>query len=240
MSWQGLTVLAVVPARGGSKGIPRKNLQHVGGLSLVARAARVAAALDWIDVRILSTDEEEIAEEGRRHGLDVPFLRPETLSGDTSLGVDVWRHAWLAAETHYGRRFDLSVKLEPTSPLRRPEDVERTLRTLVEGGHPAAATVSPTPGHFTPHKTLTISAEGIIGFYLEGGAGYSLRQTIPKYFHRNGICYAATRQHVVEHHLIIDRDAAAVVIERPVVNIDELLDLELAGWLLEREAVHGR
>jgi len=201
---EGRTVLAVVPARGGSKAIPRKNLKTVGGVSLVGRAAQVAAALPFIDAALIST-------------------------------VDMWRHAWLTAEAHYGKRFDLSVLLEPTSPLRRPEDVERTLRALIDAGAPAAATVSPTPAHYTPHKTLKINDKGEIEFYLEGGANHSLRQGIPAYYHRNGLCYAVTRDHLVNEGCIIDRGAVAVVVDRHVVNIDDMFELELAEWLLERE-----
>jgi len=231
----GRTVLAVVPARGGSKSIPRKNLKMVGGVSLVARASQVAAALPFIDAALISTDDPEIAAEAKAHGLDAPFMRPPELSGDTATSVDMWRHAWLAAEAHYGKRFDLSVLLEPTSPLRRPEDVERTLRTLIDAGAPAAATVSPTPAHYTPHKTLKINDKGEIDFYLEGGANHSLRQGIPAYYHRNGLCYAVTRDHLVNEGCIIDRGAVAVVVDRHVVNIDDMFELELAEWLLERE-----
>jgi CMP-N,N'-diacetyllegionaminic acid synthase len=231
----GLAVLAVVPARGGSKSIPRKNLKTVGGISLVGRAAQVAAALPMLDAALISTDDAEIAAEAKKHGLDAPFMRPPELSGDTATSVDMWRHAWLAAEAHYGKRFDLSVLLEPTSPLRRPEDVERTLRALIDNGAPAAATVSLTPAHYTPHKTLKINGKGEIEFYLEGGAKHSLRQGIPAYYHRNGLCYAVTRDHLVNQGCIIDRGAVAVVVDRHVVNIDDLLELELAEWLLERE-----
>jgi CMP-N,N'-diacetyllegionaminic acid synthase len=231
----GLSVLAVVPARGGSKSIPRKNLKTVGGISLVARAAQVVAALPMIDAALISTDDPEIAAEAKAHGLDAPFVRPPELSGDGATSVDMWRHAWLAAEAHYGRRFDLSVLLEPTSPLRRPADVERTLRALVDAGAPAAATVSPTPAHYTPQKTLKINDNGEIDFYLEGGAKHSLRQGIPAYYHRNGLCYAVTRDHLVNQGCIIDRGAVAVVVDRRVVNIDEVFELELAEWLLERE-----
>jgi CMP-N,N'-diacetyllegionaminic acid synthase len=232
----GRTVLAVVPARGGSKSIPRKNLKKVGGVSLVGRAAQVAAALPIIDAALISTDDAEIAAEAIAHGLDAPFMRPADLSGDTATSVDMWRHAWLAAEDHYGKRFDLSVLLEPTSPLRRPEDVERTLRALLKVGAPAAATVSPTPAHYTPHKTLKINAKGEIDFYLEGGAKHSLRQGIPAYYHRNGLCYAVTRDHLVNKGRIIDRGAVAVVVDRHVVNIDDMFELELAEWLLQRES----
>jgi CMP-N-acetylneuraminic acid synthetase len=232
---EGRTVLAVVPARGGSKAIPRKNLKTVGGVSLVGRAAQVAAALPFIDAALISTDDPEIAAEAKAHGLEAPFMRPPELSGDTATSVDMWRHAWLAAEAHYGKRFDLSVLLEPTSPLRRPEDVERTLRALIDAGAPAAATVSPTPAHYTPHKTLKMNDKGEIEFYLEGGANHSLRQGIPAYYHRNGLCYAVTRDHLVNEGCIIDRGAVAVVVDRRVVNIDDMFELELAEWLLERE-----
>jgi len=231
----GLTVLAVVPARGGSKSIPRKNLKTVGGVSLVGRAAQVAAALPFVDAALISTDDAEIAAEAKAHGLDAPFMRPPELSGDTATSVDMWRHAWLAAEAHYGKRFDLSVLLEPTSPLRRPQDVERSLLALIEAGAPAAATVSPMPAHYTPHKTLKINEKGEIEFYLQDGAKHSLRQGIPAYYHRNGLCYAVTRDHLVDKGCIIDRHAIAVVVDRPVVNIDDMFELELAEWLLERE-----
>jgi len=103
MSIDGLNVLAIVPARGGSKGIPRKNLRVVGGFCrLLPVRPEWRLRSHGIDTCVLSTDDEEIAEEGRCHGLDVPFMRPEALSGDTALGVDVWRHARLASEDHYG------------------------------------------------------------------------------------------------------------------------------------------
>lgn len=231
MSLQGLQVLAVVPARGGSKGIPRKNLQPVAGLSLVGHAARVIAQLSWLDAALISTDDEEIAAEAERHGLPAPFRRPADLSGDRANSVDMWCHAWLAAEKLHARSFDVSILLEPTSPLRTPEDVTRTVLALIEGQRSAAATVSRTPAHFTPHKTLTLNEQGVIGFYLAEGARHSLRQSIPAYYHRNGICYAVRREALLQGKTIIEQDCAAVVIDRPVVNIDDELDLRVANLL---------
>jgi len=235
VSYRGVSVLAVVPARGGSKGIPRKNLQKVGGVSLVARAAQVVRELAWIDGAAISTDSEEIAEEARTHGLGAPFLRPPEFSADHSRSVDMWRHAWLACEAHFTRTFDISILLEPTSPLRRAADVERVVTAMLDGGHAAAASVSRTPAHFTPQKTLTVDADGRIGFYLPDGARFALRQAIPPYFHRNGICYAVRRSTLVEQGNIIEFDCAAVVIERDVVNIDDEFDLRMAN-LLAQEA----
>ena len=240
MSFRGISVLAVVPARGGSKGIPRKNLQEVGGVSLIARAANVIAALPWIDAAVLSTDDAEIVAEGARHGLLAPFLRPAALAADNSNSVDMWCHAWTCAEAHFAERFEISVLLEPTSPLRRPDDVERTVAALIEGDRAAAATVSRTPAHFTPHKTLTVDPEGVIGFYLADGGRHSLRQSIPPYFHRNGLCYAVRRDTLLVEHSIIDRDCLAVVVDRPVVNIDDHLDLRIANMLAAQDPASSR
>lgn len=234
MAWQGESVLAVVPARGGSKGIARKNLATVGGVSLIARAARVAAALPWIDRRVISTDDPEFAEEGRRHGLEAPFLRPAELSGDTATGVDAWRHAWLECERLWGARFELSVYLQPTSPFRTPAEVEATLRALVEGGHAAATTVSELPGHFAPHKLLVRDEAGVLGFFHPEGARHSNRQSIPSFWYRNGHCYAARRRTVVELGEIVERDCVGVPIAGPVFNIDEPFELELAEWHARR------
>lgn len=235
MALHGQTILAVVPARGGSKAIPRKNLCHVGGKSLVGRAGDVAASLPWIDARVLSTDDREIAEEGRAHGLDVPFMRPDELSGDLANSIDMWRHAWLEAERHYGMRFDVSVLLEPTSPLRRAQDITDTVELLLGGDYKSAATVSPAPAHFTPHKCLTVN-DGMIGFYHDAGAKHSIRQTIPTYYFRNGICYAVFRETLVDDGKILGDRSAAQIIDRHIVNIDDAFDLELAEFLFEREA----
>ncbi len=234
MSIDGKSVLVVIPARGGSKGIPQKNLRQVGGISLVGRAAQLASKISWIDKTIVSTDDRRIGEEAMAHGADMPFTRPEHLASDLASSHDMWRHAWLTAEEHYGCRFDLSLLLEPTSPLRQTEDIERTVQTLLSGNWEAAATVSPTPAHFTPHKTLTVDDKGCLGFFMQGARQFATRQRIPHYYHRNGVCYAVLRRTLVEQGNIVESNCAAVVIERPLVNIDEPLDIEMAEWLLTR------
>jgi CMP-N-acetylneuraminic acid synthetase len=236
----GRRVLAVVPARGGSKGIPRKNLRVLAGESLVARAGRIARAAKSVDRAVLSTDDAEIAEEGRRAGLAVPFLRPAELATDRATAIDTWRHAWLASEEHFGERFDLSVLLEPTSPLRRAEDVEAALAKLVESGARAVATVSRTPGHFTPERSLRIEESGRLAPYLADGLRHTARQTIPPYYHRNGLAYAVTRESLVDEGNLMQRDCVALVIERDVVNVDEPIDLEFAAFLLDRESRGGK
>lgn len=235
MTWRNLSVLAVVPARGGSKDIPGKNLRRVGGLSLVARAARFIQLLPWLDAAVLSTEDDAIASEGEAYGLRVPFRRPAELAGDDAASVDVWRHAWRKCERLDGCRYDISILLEPTSPLRRVEDIGRTVEAMVKGGHKAAATVSRAPGHFTPEKCLTIDDTGHIRFYHPEGARYSRRQVVSPYYFRNGICYAVTREALLDAGHILEDKCTAVVIDRPVINIDDPFDLELAEFLLARE-----
>lgn len=234
--WQGQRILAVVPARGGSKGIPGKNLRSVAGLSLIGWAAAVAKALPWIDRAVLSTDDAEIAAEGRRCGLDLPFMRPPELASDTATGAAAWAHAWRATEAADASRYECSILLQPTAPLRRPSDVERTLRAMIEGGHRAATTVSEVPGHFTPQKMLTRDPGGILHFVHPDGARHSNRQGIPTYWYRNGLCYAVRRSALLDHGEIVERDCIGVPVEGPVANIDEPFDLELAEFLAAR---HG-
>jgi CMP-N-acetylneuraminic acid synthetase len=226
--------LAVVPARGGSKGIPRKNLRKVGGLSLIAHVARTTGALPWIDRAVLTTDDQEMAEEGRKHGLEVPFMRPDELSTDEAGPGEMWRHAWTESERHFGCEFDVSLLLQPTTPLRRPEEVERTVATLIEGGHGAAATVCAVPADFLPQRILELGDDGRLSFYLPEGAALTRRQDAPPLYYRDGSCYARTRQSMIEEARDVEPDCAAVVIDRFVVNIDEPFELELA------EFVHGR
>lgn len=238
MAFLGRSVLAIVPARGGSKGILRKNLAVVGDRSLIAHAAATAAALEWIDARICSTDDEEMAKEAESHGLVAPFRRPPELANDTASAADAWRHAWLASEAHFGQQFDVALWLQPTTPLRNPADVELTLATMLEGGFESAATVSEIPAHVRPERAMTLGETGELGFYVEVGRHHANRQTIPATWFRNGICYAASRKTVVDAHQTIAERAVGVPVEGTVISIDEDIDLELCNVIWQKE--HGQ
>ncbi len=235
--WQQQTILAVVPARGGSKGIPRKNLREVGGVSLVGRAADLIKTLTWLDDAVLSTDDDDIAAEAQHHGLAVPFRRPAALADDQASSLGMWQHAWGEAEAWSRKHYDISILLEPTSPLRRVSDIERTLEALITAQAAAAVTVSATPAHFTPEKTLRIDTAiapgGALSPYLENDT--ARRQDIPPYYHRNGICYAVTRKALLNDGRILGPNTVPVIIDRPVVNIDEELEIEIAELLLKRD-----
>lgn len=233
-----VSVLAIVPARAGSVGIHRKNLARIGGLSLIARAAHVINKLDWITRAVISTDDSEMLEEGRHHGLETPFIRPAELSHGTAAAHDVLFHAWVESERHYGVRFDYALLLEPTSPLRRSEDVKRTLVSLISSKFDTAATVSPMPAHFAPEKCRVVSSDGALRFFLPEGRKIVARQEVGHYYFLNGIAYALRREPFFSTKAIFSDKTLAVAVDRPVVNIDEPFELELAEWMLARESGH--
>ncbi|MGP1355603.1 acylneuraminate cytidylyltransferase family protein [Roseicyclus sp.] len=222
---EGRRVLAVVPARGGSKGIPLKNLRQVAGRSLVAHAAAVAAGVPEVDRRVVSTDHERIAAEAEAHGLAAPFRRPGALSGDRVGDWEVLEHALREMERIDGCTYDIVVMLQPTSPLRTADNVRATIRKLVEGGHDAVWTVSPTDLKYHPLKQLSVE-DGRMDFFDPRGAAIIARQQLAPVYHRNGVAYAFTRGCLLEHGAIMGPDTGAVVIEGAHVSIDTLEDIE--------------
>jgi len=227
----GKRVLAVVPARSGSKGIPDKNMKRVNGVSLIGLAGLALSRLGWIDAKLLSTDSVEYIEEGRRYGLEAPFLRPVELSTDEATAADVIRHALLEAERHYGGSFDVVLIVEPTSPLRQPADLERTARRLIETEADSVITVSPLSTKFHPLKVFTLEGERL-KLFLEEGTRVTQRQQLgPALYWRNGVCYALTRACVLERRAIITGKTVAEIIDRQVVNIDDPVDLMWAASL---------
>ena len=139
----GKRVLAVVPARSGSKGVPDKNMKVLGGLSLIARAAECLNELDWLDAKVLSTDSNRYADEGKKYGLPAPFLRPDLLSSDTSTAIDTMVHALHESEKVFDTEFDILLIIEPTSPFRMASDIEGVFRELVENNADSVVCVSP-------------------------------------------------------------------------------------------------
>lgn len=229
----GRSVLAVVPARGGSKGIPLKNLREVGGRSLVARVGDIIAAIPEIDRAVVSTDHEGIATAAEAAGIAAPFRRPEAISGDRIGDIDVLLQALEATEAVDGRRYDIVVMLQPTSPLRTAEQVAGTIRMLVNGGWDAVWTVSETDSKSHPLKQLTVGASGALGYYDETGANIIARQQLQPVYHRNGIAYAMTRDCLLAGSIKGARTGAFVV-KGDHVSIDTEWDLALVELLMKR------
>jgi N-acylneuraminate cytidylyltransferase len=148
-------VLAIIPARGGSKGIPRKNIKNFAGHPLIAYSIEAGTAAQTVTRVLVSTDDEEIAAVAREYGAETPFLRPDEIAQDRTLDLPVFQHAleWLAE--HEGYRPDVVVQLRPTSPVRPPDLVDEAVRTLL--AHPQADSVrGVVPAGQNPHKMWRI------------------------------------------------------------------------------------
>lgn len=233
MAFDRYRVLAVVPARGGSKGIVRKNLQEINYQSLIAITSTFIQTIDWIDRAIVSTDDEQILEEARRVGLEVPFVRPADLAQDNSRSIDMWAHALIESEKHFDTEFHLSILLEPTSPIRKAGDLESVMRKIVEGCFDSVFTVSASDSKAHPLKQLKIQ-NGRVYNYLSKGGEITARQQLESVYHRNGVAYVMTRDALLEKRPIVGDNSSVVVIREPTINIDTYEDLELARYYFSK------
>jgi CMP-N,N'-diacetyllegionaminic acid synthase len=230
----GKSILVVVPARGGSKSIPLKNLKSFCGIPLVARVGGIIANLLEIDRAVVSTDHNGISETAVAAGIAAPFRRPDSLAGDRVGDLEVLAHALQATEQLDDRAYDIVVMLQPTSPFRKPEQVSACIRMLVEGSWDAVWTVSPTDSKSHPLKQLNVGEDGALDLHDASGAQIIARQQLEPVYHRNGIAYAFTRECLLEQKTIRGLRTGALVIEEPCVNIDTEWDLELAEFMLSR------
>jgi CMP-N-acetylneuraminic acid synthetase len=224
-----MQVLGIIPARGGSKGIPGKNLALVGGRPLLAYTADAAQRSTRLSRVIVSTDDLQIAEAARSLGLDVPFLRPSSLAADDSPMLPVMQHACDAlAASGFGA--DVLVLLQPTSPLRRAAHIDAAIDRLEESGADSVVSVVEVPHQFNPASVMKLSGDRLEPF-LEGPTR-TRRQDKPPLFARNGPAVLAVRSGVVAGGSLYGRDS------RPLImSAEESLDVDSAWDLAMIEHV---
>jgi CMP-N,N'-diacetyllegionaminic acid synthase len=233
-----MRVLGVVPARGGSKGVPRKNLRQVGGRPLIAWTLDVAReASDVLWRTVVSTDDEEIAAVARAHGGDVPWLRPGDLGGDRISMIPVLRHAVAAVEAVEGRNVDWVCLLQPTAPFRTAEDVRAAVALAERGGCDSVISVVRV---FDVHPVLMKRIEDgrLLPFCVEEEEGTRRQDYDPPAYMRNGCLYLTRRDVLVERGSIWgDVIRPYVMPEERSVGIDNELQVKLVDLMLrEREA----
>lgn len=216
-------VLALIPARGGSKGIPRKNLLDIGGKPLIAWSILHALESDRIDRVIVSTDDEEIAAAARDYGADVPFLRPAEFAGDLSPDVDVFRHAltWLDERERY--RPSMVVHLRPTGPVRRIADIDAAIDLMV--ARPGAdALRSVSMAHQTPYKMWRLTGDGLMEplMVLPGVTDCQSRprQTLPSAYWQNGYVDIVRPRAVLETSSMWGETVIPFIVETGIFDLD--------------------
>jgi CMP-N,N'-diacetyllegionaminic acid synthase len=230
------SVLALVPARGGSKGVPRKNVLPLAGQSLLKYVADAAQAASRVDRVILSTDDDDIAAEGRRVGLEVPFKRPPDLALDDTPMLSVIRHAvdWVAA---HGAVPEFVVLLQPTSPLRRGAHIDDALRLLITEEADSVVTVVEVPRHLSPDYVMKIEG-GVLRPFLPEGAAITRRQDVRPAYYRDGTVYAFRRDTIDRFGNIYGERCLPLLIDpRESLSIDSSEDWAAAERILAAREV---
>lgn len=228
-----MNVLGLIPARGGSRGIPRKNLAPLAGRPLLAYTCQAAGASKALARTVLSTDDAEIAAAARGWGTEVPFRRPAHLADDDTPMVDVVRHAlgWLAE--HQGYRPEAVVVLQPTSPLRRAEHIDAAVELLAASGADTVVSVVRVPHQFSPVSLMRLQGERLVP--LLDGPLVLRRQDKPRVYARNGPAVLATRTAVIERAGLYGAEVRALEMDpADSVDVDDLTDLALAEFWLSR------
>jgi CMP-N-acetylneuraminic acid synthetase len=225
-------VLGLITARGGSKGIPGKNIKPLGGKALINWTVTAALESKTIDRVVLSTDDEEIARVAREGGAEVPFMRPAELAGDNSPHIDVVLHAitWLADNEDYHP--DYVMLLQPTSPFRTAENIDSAVALAEEKGGDGVLSVVEAPSH--PYIVKRIAEDGTLADFVETPKGYLQRQTMKPAYAINGAIYLTRTELIIEEKkLSTGRFYPYVMNEEQSIDIDTPFDLHLAELLIE-------
>jgi CMP-N,N'-diacetyllegionaminic acid synthase len=216
-------VLAVILARGGSKRVPRKNVKPMLGVPLIGYTCRAAKACKLIDRLIVSSDDDEIMETGRQYGADVPFRRPPDISEDVASELAVV-HALDFAENEEGKKYDIVVTLQPTSPFVRPEDIDACVKKLIDTK--AASCITAHATAHPPEWLFDVSEDGEATPFMSGRVqgDRGVIQALPIRYLPDGAAYA-TRAHLLRErselmpspmHMVIVDDERAVEIDTPL------------------------
>jgi CMP-N,N'-diacetyllegionaminic acid synthase len=229
-----MQVLGVIPARGGSKGIPNKNLVPIGGRPLLAYTADAALRSVRMTRVIVSTDDSAIADAARALGVEVPFMRPVALAADETPMLPVLQHA-LSAMREAGFAADAVALLQPTSPLRRAEHIDAALELLDTSDADAVVSVVEVPHQFNPASVLRLEGDRLFPFM--DGPTVTRRQDKPRVLARNGPAVLAVRASVIERGSLYGDDCRALVMSaEDSLDIDSSWEATLVELVLQMRA----
>lgn len=225
-------VLAIVPARGGSKGIPGKNIRSFVGKPLIVHSIEVALRCPSVTRTVVSTDDAAIAQVARANGAQV-IDRPYELANDTAVIIKAIKHAVLTVEEE-GQPVDIVVVLEPTSPMRKAKDIERCIQVITDDVADSAAAF--TDSHVSPNRLWRVT-DDVVEPYIKGAVPFLPRQQQPKAFELTGQIYVLSRKILFEKEdstsLVLGRVFPLVTPQESTVDIDTELDFVMAEKIME-------
>jgi CMP-N,N'-diacetyllegionaminic acid synthase len=215
-----MKVLGIITARGGSKGVPRKNIRPLAGRPLLAYTAEAALRAKKLSRVILSTDDREIAETGRKYGLEVPFIRPAELAEDATPTLPVLIHALEELEAA-GERYDAVCLLQPTNPLRRTEDIDGCIELLEMSGADSVVSILKVPHEYNPKWVYWLDATGKLILSTGETEPVTRRQNLPDAFHRDGSVYVTRSEVILKRNSLYGSEVRGYLMdERYSANID--------------------
>ncbi|MFA6013575.1 MAG: acylneuraminate cytidylyltransferase family protein [Gallionellaceae bacterium] len=227
--------LAIIPARGGSKRLPRKNVLDFGGKPLIAWTIEAALGCPFLDEVMVTTDDFEIAEVAKKYGANVPFFRPEALASDTATSFDAIKHTIDYYRFELGRRFDFVVLLQPTSPLRNSRNISEAIALRAQKN--AEAVISVCEVDHSPLWMNTLPADhNMVGFIREDVKD-TRSQDLETFYRLNGAIYIVSVDVLLEQKTFIpEQNAYAYTMSAECsVDIDTKSDLQLAVCILQGE-----
>ena len=225
-------ILAIIPARGGSKGIPGKNIKEFAGKPLIVHSIEASLKCPLVNRTVVSTDDDKIAEVSKAHGAQV-IKRPNELATDTSLVIDAMRYTVRKVEEE-GEDVDIVILLEPTSPFRRPEDLEKCIQVLLEDKADSVATF--TNSDISPNRLWRVSGD-VVEPYIEGAVPWLPRQKQPRAHELTGQIYGLSKKVLFEKEdsisLLLGRIFPVITPRETALDIDTELDFMVAEKIME-------
>ncbi len=226
-----LSVLGIIPARGGSKGVKKKNIKLLNGKPLIAYTLEVAKQSLLEDV-VVSTDDEEIAKISKNLGGDVPFLRPKSLATDSAKAIPVIQHALQEMEKARGKKYDAIMMLQPTTPFKTVDDINESIMIMNNSNCDSVISVVDVEGHH-PARMKFLDGDRLIDPSFCEAYENQPRQELEQMFIRNGAIYL-TRKEVLKANSFKGSDCRALVMSNNrSVNIDTMLEFKYAEWILK-------
>lgn len=227
-------ILAIIPARAGSKGIKDKNIIDLNGKPLIAYSIEAGLSSKYIDKVVVTTDGEQIADVARKYGADVPFLRPNNLASDTSKTIDAVIHC-IEELNKYNEEYDYMVLLQPTQPLRQSWHIDEAIELILEKDEDALVSVSKVNDH--PILMRTIDENGHTKNLLQE-CSTKRRQDFPNYYKVNGAIYInKINENLNSNTSLNDNELAYIMDSKYDVDIDELLDLHIAELVMKKKLI---
>jgi CMP-N-acetylneuraminic acid synthetase len=223
-------ILAIIPARGGSKGIRRKNLQKLSGKPLIAHTIIAAKKTKSINKIIVSTDDKEIGKISKNNGAEVPFLRPKQISKDTSSTIEVIKHTLKFLQENQSYVPDIIILLQPTSPLRTSQLITKTINTLKKSKATSVITVSKITKH--PYASYWLKNDFLKPFE-KNFTKYSRRQEFPDLFFPTGAVYTFWYDTLKKFNSLHGPKIKPIVVHDEDIDIDNLRDLFFAEMMLK-------